>query len=195
MMVNRHPDNIDKSADSNISLFWQAIEDVLHGCDDVVGMFEVLADVERVKDIEFAEGDVLDLIGRDVGQPRITDDDNFFRLLIQSRIQANISAGDLDSMSRFAAAILQIDVGDLSINEVAPATIYISIPEGALSGGITLDQFMLIMRRVKPAGVGFWTFVDGTFEFASGDEIEIDSDIGFADDAQTQGGTLSYIEQ
>lgn len=193
-IVDRHPDIFDKSTESNISRFWMAIHDCLQGVDGVTGLFEALNDVEASKKIDTATGRQLDLIGEDVGQPRITSDDEYYRLLIKSRIQANISPGDLNSLERFISVLLDVPLPDVTITETDPATIYISVPIGTFTGALTVDRFMVIMHRVKPAGVGFLLFVEGTFQFADDDVVQINEDEGFADDEQNIGGELSYIE-
>lgn len=59
------------------------------------------------RDIDKATGITLDLIGGNVGQYRQGEDDDLYRLLIKTRIIANLSNGDIPTINNVLSAVLK----------------------------------------------------------------------------------------
>lgn len=105
------------------------------------------------RNIDKAQGETLDKLGANVGQFRFGEDDDLYRLLIKTRIIANLSIGDIPTINK----IMSILVKDifLGIKETwpyekhrnEPAAIVLQLSE--IWSNIPLE----IIHRIKAAGV------------------------------------------
>lgn len=75
------------------------------------------------------------------------------------------------------------------------ANIHVNVPAGAINAtGLTLKQFGQLVNVVAASGIKAHVLFEGTFSFSSDYyESEFDDNAGFANDAQTIGGTMGYI--
>lgn len=132
--------------ENNLNLYY-----VLYG-----GYGEIEAGFKTIKDsrdIDKATGETLDKLGSNVGQIRLGEDDELYRLLIKTRIIANLSIGDIPTINYVMSALLK-DVF-LGLQEVwnykdylhEPAAIKLKL--GVLTSGIPY----VIIDRIKAAGV------------------------------------------
>lgn len=117
------------------------------------GIDETLDSIKASRNIDNAYGKTLDLMGQNVGQLRIDEDDDLFRLLVKTRIIANLSIGDIPTMNEVLSVLVK-DVF-LGLQEVwlddgwdnEPAAIKLSIlPK--LDG-----KYLEIINAIKAAGV------------------------------------------
>ena len=111
------------------------------------------ASINDSRNIDKARGETLDKLGANVGQFRFGEDDDLYRLLIKTRIIANLSIGDIPTINK----IMSILVKDifLGIKETwsyekhrnEPAAIVLQLSE--IWSNIPLE----IIHRIKAAGV------------------------------------------
>lgn len=149
------------------------------------------------RDIDEAEGKILDAIGRNYAQIRGSLPDEMYRIVIKAKIMRARSSGTIENIIDLISFILQIPYTDIDIQELyettgEPAAAHIQIPVAAISKtGLTVRQFGTLVDMSAGAGVRITALFEGTFSFASGSEPEPSSE-GFADLAQTVGGTLGF---
>lgn len=144
-LLDRLPSHFEKEPGSNNH---KAFSLAAKNSDDLNLTYD---DILRMWDVEQAEGDALDALGRDEGIPRGSYDDDTYRKLIQVQYIVNMSEGDIESMN----AILRAYMGDdfISIEEgynsvfEEPASFVINISRNTKA--IPHD----LVRRVKPVGV------------------------------------------
>ena len=111
------------------------------------------ASINDSRNIDKAQGETLDKLGANVGQFRYGEDDDLYRLLIKTRIIANLSIGDIPTINK----IMSILVKDifLGVKETwsyekhrnEPAAIVLQLSE--IWSNIPLE----IIHRIKTAGV------------------------------------------
>lgn len=111
------------------------------------------ASINDSRNIDKAQGETLDKLGANVGQFRYGEDDDLYRLLIKTRIIANLSIGDIPTINK----IMSILVKDifLGIKETwsyekhrnEPAAIVLQLSE--IWSNIPFE----IIHRIKAAGV------------------------------------------
>ncbi|WP_296113145.1 DUF2612 domain-containing protein [uncultured Anaerococcus sp.] len=115
-------------------------------------MEKVLEGVSDSRDISKATGKSLDYLGANVGELRQGQDDDRYRLLIQTKILANLSMGDIPTINY----ILNTLIGDKyfglvegfkELNE--PASFLIDYD------GFTNQDLDFLINRVKAAGVAY----------------------------------------
>lgn len=148
------------------------------------------------RDINKAEGAVLDELGKMVGVARGTWDDAQYRVRIKTGIARNISNGTINKVIETLATTLQIDPTQITIDTEwqngNPATVRISnIPYAALvSSGVTQQELIQITKLIVAAGINVETVsLDGTFQYSSQPStIEVDNTKGFSDATGTTGG-------
>ena len=142
---NRFPERFRKP--NNEKLYYVLYHD---GFDDI---YTGLESVRDSRNIDKAYGKSLDLLGANVGQFRNGEDDDFYRLLIKTRIIANLSIGDAPTINRVMSALIKEVY--LGLEEVwwnkdhlfEPAAIKLQL--GPIAKRIPYE----IINRVKAAGV------------------------------------------
>lgn len=117
------------------------------------GIDETLDSIKASRNIDNAYGKTLDLMGQNVGQLRIDEDDELYRLLIKTRIIANLSIGDIPTMNE----VLSILVKDtfIGLQEVWPHKEYMNEP-AAIQVKFNTVVYAIpfeIINRIKAAGV------------------------------------------
>lgn len=131
---------------NNLDLYYVLYD----GYGEIVKAFK---DINNSRNIDKARGKTLDKLGSNVGQFRLGEDDDLYRLLIRTRIIANLSIGDIPTINK----IMSILVKDifLGIKETwfyekhrnEPAAIVLQLSE--IWSNIPLE----IINRIKAAGV------------------------------------------
>lgn len=131
---------------TNLDLYY-----VLYG-----GYGEIEAGFQGIKnsrDIDQATGETLDKLGENVGQFRLGEEDDLYRLLIKTRVIANMSIGDIPTIN-YVMSVLLKEVF-LGLEETWPYEDYLREPAaiklklGPLAGSIPYE----IIDRIKAAGV------------------------------------------
>lgn len=193
-MLKKLPDVFNKREDSNLAKLLNIISAEIDEARDTLELIEAWRDVDQ------AEGEVLDRIGYNVMQFRGEVNDDIYRILIKSKIARNQSTGAVNTIIDILAFTLDIDFDEVQIKEMfedgeEPAAIrLIEVPLGRINEvGMSPASFARLVSTTVAAGVRLDTVdLTGTFEFA--DELEGDNfEAGFADDDQTQGGYLGDI--
>lgn len=162
---------------------------------------------ERMKawrDIEQAEGQVLDDLGENINQPRGQATDEIYRVLLKSKLARNLSTGDINTIIRVLAIALDTDYENVTIQpkwndptDPEPAAIkLIEVPLVRLNEvGLSPSQFVRIIQRTVSAGVRVESVeLEGTFEFGT-TTLETDDNAGFADINRTVGGYFGSVFQ
>lgn len=135
---------------------------------------ETIDTMERYRDIDQATGYTLDRIGRNVLQARGAMDDDEYRRMIKTKIRANLSPGDMETIIEMATVLLGEGLSGVeelwSVKEHhrsgEPAAILLLVHQSRL----TSLPYQAI-KRVAAGGVSvyFQTTEDAsTLEFTSG---------------------------
>ncbi|QTL96571.1 hypothetical protein GM661_00590 [Iocasia frigidifontis] len=208
--LNRLPDVFLKITDSNLGKFLQIF------VDEISQIEKAKDNVEEISSLENAYGKSLDLHGANVGQLRGRAHDELYKLLIRSKIQSNLSGGDVNSIIDYIVTLLQINRDDIEIIEpdwsaisYEPASFEVRVTAGVLSNLlVAIDQFTSVLNRLAAAGVRPYLSGKGTFALADEpqfdeqgnyipviDEDDSDGLGGFSDENQEIGGTLGAVYQ
>lgn len=162
----------------------QDIENVLW---DVIELRQLDNDVDLTRR---AFGAQLDTLGRLVGQPRISADDEIFRLFIRVRVRVNRSKGQ--STDIIAVVRLATSDQDCQVRDMYPASIVVET-----IGPIGIDPASLaqIIADTRGAAIGSSLHFtsspdDETFAFAEFDIAQTDTARGLSNDTGTTGGKL-----
>lgn len=99
-MLNKLTDNYNKSPFGLIGKLFRVVADELEG------IKITLETIERYRDIDQAEGYTLDRIGRNVLQARDQMSDDEFRQMIKTKIRANLSPGDIETIVELASVFV-----------------------------------------------------------------------------------------
>ncbi|NNV04650.1 hypothetical protein [Brevibacillus sp. MCWH] len=197
-MLSRLTDVYRKDPQSNIGKVIKILTDEL---DLLKTTFDR---IEEWRDVEKAEGAVLDDSGMNVGQPRGAATDEIYRILLRSKVARNFSDGTIDTIIRVISIAVNADPKEIRIQELyndpnnpEPAAIgLIQIPLRKLNEvGMSPKQFVQIVQKTVAAGVRVAnTELSGTFAFASHPStIENSDTAGFADENGTVGGYLGAM--
>jgi hypothetical protein len=197
-MLNRLTDAYRKDPESNISKIIKILTDEL----DLLK--ETFERIEEWRDVNKAEGAVLDDIGRDIGQPRGAATDEIYRVLLRSKVARNFSDGTIDAIIRVISIALNTDPKEVQIKELyndpespEPAAIkLVQIPLRRLNEvGMSPNQFVKLVQKTAAAGVRVASIeMTGTFSFSSHPtQSEYSDTEGFADIDQTVGGYLGAM--
>jgi hypothetical protein len=197
-MLNRLTDAYRKDPESNIGKIIKILTDEL----DLLK--ETFERIEEWRDVNKAEGAVLDDIGRDIGQPRGAATDEIYRVLLRSKVARNFSDGTIDAIIRVISIALNTDPKEVQIKELyndpespEPAAIkLVQIPLRRLNEvGMSPNQFVKLVQKTAAAGVRVASIeMTGTFSFSSHPtQSEYSDTEGFADIDQTVGGYLGAM--
>ncbi|MCM3281506.1 MULTISPECIES: hypothetical protein [unclassified Exiguobacterium] len=158
--------------------------------------------VEQWRDIDQAKGKPLEQLAGNIDQQRGASTDEILRLLVKSKAARARSRGTIDDIIGTIAVSLDVEPSLINIEEMPddplepePAAIKMAgLPLGELlATGISPSQFGRIVKRAAAPGVKVASIeLTGTFTFASGSTPQ-SSTLGFADVAETTGGTLSGL--
>ena len=121
-LLDRLTDNYNKSPDGNIGKWYQIITREL---EEVERAFK---DIKEYQDMDKAVDRTLDHIGKNVLEYRNTADDNLYRLLIKTKIIANLSKGDIETINEVASVLL--GDGFIGISETWNDSSYNNEPAG-----------------------------------------------------------------
>ena len=156
---------------------------------------EALNAISDSLDLEMATGNTLDLYGEMLGQERGKATDEQYRALLKARIIRNMSGSDYNSIVNAICITFGCDPADVLLTETEGKSEVVldGIPYDAINKiGMDMTSATQIVHALMPAGVTFSFYgFSGTFEFGDTD-MEYDESAGFADEAQTIGGTLGY---
>lgn len=191
-MLKRLTDNYKKDPNSNIGKLLSIISDEM---EEIKSNFETIG---NYRDIDQAAGNTLDKIGVNVQQFRGVATDEVYKILLKSKIARNLSQGDINTIIRVLSITLNTDPSNIRVTELyttidnEPAGIFVSVPTQLLNSvGFSVSQFGRLVNRIVAGGVRANVLFQGTFQFSSLPATsETDSTKGFANVAQTTGGSL-----
>lgn len=187
--IERLTDNYNKSPVSNVYKLMQIAAGVIQENEDTLNR------IGDWRDVDQAQGKVLDMLGTNVRQSRGQAPDEVYRIMIKSKIKRNLSNGSINTLIDFLSFILQIDKSEVKITELwtlgQPGDIKIDLPSDKINAtGLSRKQFGTLINLVTVAGVSAEVLFEGTFAFSSVYDTSETATTGFADDAGTTGGTL-----
>jgi hypothetical protein len=197
-MLNRLTDAYRKDPQSNIGKIIKILVDEL---DLLKATFDR---IEEWRDVDKAEGVVLDDIGRDIGQPRGAVTDEIYRVLLRAKVARNFSDGTIDAIIHVLSLSLNTDPREIQIKELyndpespEPAAIkLVQIPLRRLNEiGMSPKQFVQLVQKIVASGVRAASIeLTGTFSFSSHTtQSEFSDTEGFSDINQTTGGYLGAL--
>lgn len=190
-LVKNLPDAYCKTADSNNSKIL-AIE---KSATDKLR--KAITEITDSMSLDKAYGKTLDLFGEMVGQDRGKATDDQYRILIKSRIVRNFANGDYNSVVNLMAMIFECDPSEIVLTEYedAGSARLEAIPYSAINSlVIDINTLLKIVSEIMPAGIRLESVsFSGSFEFSGGTELVYDEAAGFANEAQTIGGSFGYI--
>ena len=108
-------------------------------------------------DLDKAKGKVLDKHGANYGVARNSTNDAFYRLAIKVKMIAMLSSGTADNVLEATAALLDISINDVELNELFPAKLEVVVNRAVLTDSAKeyLDLIIGLMKRIVAVGVGF----------------------------------------
>lgn len=194
-MIERFPDAYLKSKTSNNYKLLMVVGPELDELSKLMG------DMLLAIDIDKAFGKTLDKIATNVGQTRGRVNDAVLRTLIKAKIAADMSEGTIATILDVVGFIIGDEQNRSQIIEMfndidnpEPAAFTIVAPiDNIFISGLTLNQFISLIQKIKSAGVRIIADLQGTFEFGEISEYGPEFEFGFADEEQTVGGTLGIL--
>lgn len=111
------------------------------------------------RDIDQAEGAALDLIGRNLNQPRGGANDEKYRILLKTKVARNLANGTINNFIHAVAYTLGVPKSEVKVKEMwedgFPATLAINlIPlDKIISAGFTSVEFEQLLETLVAAGV------------------------------------------
>lgn len=123
------------------------------------GLASVEEKTEMVKlwdNLDYACGSVLDRYGANFGVKRISPDDRFYRLAIKVKVMAQLSGGDINTVTSAIAELFDIPIEAVEFDEVFPAKVRFIIEEKLLAPEKLemAETIVLLVKRILAAGVG-----------------------------------------
>lgn len=171
----------------------------------VKDLYDTLVDCRALAlSINDGAGEQLDRIGKIVGEPRWTDDDEQYRVTLRARVLINRSNGTAPEMIAIAALLGDTDHEEGSfvrLTEVAVAGIVVEIVRTPVLPGA---EILKRLRAAKAAGVGFTLIVSPVgestapafafrFGWSSGDPAGLDADNALVwSNTMEPGGWMSW---
>lgn len=147
-------------------------------------------------DIDLATGNTLDLYGEMLGQSRGLATDEQYRILIKNKILRNLASSDHNSIVRNICMTFNCEPHEVLLSENGePCAVALEgLPLAKLAeSNIDINTAVAIVTSMLPAAVRITEIeFSGTFEFADTASV-YDEGKGFANDAQTFGGTLGFV--
>jgi hypothetical protein len=146
----------------------------------------VLADMLRIKNVNMATGDQLDILGEYVGEERNGRNDNDYRQAIILRSFLNKSNGEPETIIQYAQAIT--NATDIKYIPIYPGKVLLQIITNFIVDAATIEQ----IQKIAPAGVKILvSIVQEGFVFGFGAEggfppaanVRGFSEIGFTSEA------------
>lgn len=149
-MLNKLTGAYSKEPDSHIGRLFQIFASALSGVEDT------LHTIALWKDLYQARGHTLDRIGANFGVARGSANDTLYRIMIQVKVIAQLSGGDVDTVIQAAGELLGVDPTDILLEEVYPAKISLYVDMDILPGerAELVDQIAAAIKRILAAGVG-----------------------------------------
>ncbi|EAD3347499.1 hypothetical protein M4G88_002027 [Listeria monocytogenes] len=196
--IKKLTDAFTKSEKSNIGKLFIIVDQ------QISALTTALEKTEAWRDIDNAQGKVLNNLGENVGQNRGRATDEVYRVLIRGKVARNASDGTTNKIIHAIAKSLDCNYKDIQIinandsnssDEHEPAAIIIKkIPLSALNAvGLSTNQFLQLVNSLKSGGVRVaYINLEGSFSFAKGATEEISAD-GFSELDQILGGTLGGL--
>ena len=149
-------------------------------------------------DINLATGKTLDMYGEMLGQLRGIATDEQYRVLLKNKIQRNFVNSDFNSIVSAICITFDCEPQEvLLVEHDKPCVVSLNgLPlEKLVANNIDINTAVAIIKGLLPACVRIESIdFAGTFEFSDA-VMEYDRSKGFADDAQTMGGTLGFVAE
>lgn len=187
--IDKLPDVYKKTSDSNNYKLLALAENA------IAVLKEQINALYSATGIDTATGAALDMLGARLNQPRGSLDDQKYRLVLKAKIGCDMCDGTFNGVLRCIGAIFENgETAEIALSETACSVHVANLPLAAIaSSGMTGEQAYHLISRLLPAGVQLTANLDGTFAFASADEVEIEYASGFSDDSGMTGGYLGAI--
>lgn len=149
-LIERLTDNYSKDLESNVGKLFIIVGDELEELE------ELFSKIYDSRDIDKAEGRSLDRVGNNVQQLRWDTDDEFYRQLIKTKIIANLSIGDIETINEVANVLL--GEGYKGVEETWNKSRYDFEPAGLEITITNLNRTIpfVAVERVTAAGVGLY---------------------------------------
>lgn len=165
-LVSLFTDHFRKDEESNTYKLMQLFSDELQLLEETNNR------IIEWRNIDKAEGKVLDLIGQNVVQPRGTATDEVYRIMLKTKIARNLADGTLNGLITAIAYVLQVDKKEIKVTEMwdllnQPACIAVeAIPLDKINNaGLTANEFEDILRSLVSAGVKLLLMSSGGDEY------------------------------
>jgi hypothetical protein len=194
-ILSKLTDFFKKNPDSNIgkllTLFSEQLKDL-----------EITNNrIKSWRSIDEAKGYGLDVIGKELNQPRGAASDEIYRVLLKSKNARNRSQGDINTIIKVLSLALNTSPSSIKIQEqwqsqTDPQEAAISLIEMPIQRlnevGLEPVQFASIVQKTVSAGVKVTAIeMKGTFEFGS--VLETDPEKGFSNIEGTTGGYFGAV--
>ncbi|MED5041475.1 hypothetical protein P9848_05625 [Geobacillus stearothermophilus] len=150
-LIERLTDVYKKTANNNIGKIIKLLSDELDAIQ------QSLDTIELWRGIDNAEGTTLDLIGENIGQQRLGLSDAAFRLRIKTKIKANTSRGDIETLNEVLRTFLSDSfIGIQEMWSINDPLIERKSAEILIQTRIHEPFPNDVIGRVAAAGIGIW---------------------------------------
>ncbi len=174
-MLNRLTDNYNKDINSNVGKLFKIVED------EINEIKEFFLNIKKARNIDEATGYILNLAGKNVNQLRLNENDDLYRQLIKTKMIANLSKGDIETLNEVASVL--IGEGFKGIQETwnlpeynEPAGLVVKMRNNIIglpfdvidrvaAGGIDVKWILELKQPVEDIFIGCF--------FTSGEEITV----------------------
>lgn len=147
-MLDRLTDNYNKYPNGVIGRWYQIV------AKELLSIEKAMEDIKKYQDVDSAMQATLDKVGKNVLEYRNAEDDDMYRLFIKTKIIANLSKGDIETINQVATVLL--GDGFVGIQETWNLPSYNNEPAGlvlVMRNKANQLPFMAIDRAVA-GGVG-----------------------------------------
>ncbi len=141
-----------------------------------------------------AEGQQLDNLGDILQQPRTSSDDELYRSRLRARILINKACGTAEELIHLARMLVDEDA-TFELVEYFPNFVHMGLTIEADDIGVEPAELLSILSLARAATVTLelYYYLTNAFQFSDTGSIMVDTDLGFGNTAQTQGGKLAEI--
>lgn len=142
--------------------------------DDLVAVQQLLQKIDEWRDIDKAEGKILDMVGNDWQVSRNGNDDDFYRFLIKSKRLQRMTDGTYDSLIRLVAESLGAKYSEINVKETdEPNSIEVTnIPAAYINGDTRKEAIVLqqirdsVIAGVRVVNIGFQQTINSNMYIA-----------------------------
>lgn len=159
--------------------------------DQVTLLEAALFELLRMRSLDTATGDQLDVLGRIVGQSREGLIDEVYRVFLRARVLVNNSSGTPEELIAIMRRVLE-DTTDIQLQEQFPAAVVLITGYPLVTPRTPAIVFRLLNEARSAAVRLFLEYITVSaslaFTFSTSSSVEVSASLGFGDDTDPATG-------